>query len=363
MIRQTWQLVVGAWLCAGMASGCALFGFGRRDTPSAVVEHPAPQTTQVTQVGRLTDAPQEENRLLRDGFGPLGSPYHPTDPRFFPALNDRNQRPVLFLQKGVQIPEPVQPGQELQSQPTQPPQPPAPPGQHPGPAVPTADVKPVPVEEPVVLALARLLKEDSEGLKLLDSYDPATREWFQRILPFLAELTRKGVEKLEPKEVALMQDQLQGLLLWLRARAQLGIDKVCYCEPDLQRPGSHKPLNKEYQFRPGEMVLLYTELRNLGSVRQGEFYEARLSSFVTISEEAKPERALFRKKVDDPRRPLRSRTFANDYFNTYSFYVPACIPPGRYVLKLAIQDETTDPPRKVRATLPFVVAAEAPGGE
>jgi hypothetical protein len=184
------------------------------------------------------------------------------------------------------------------------------------------------------------------------------------MLPLVADMAHNGgVEKLGQKKIAQMQDQLQGLLLDLRARAKLGIHKLCYCEADLERPGNYKPLPKEYAFLarcgncPGEMVLLYTELRNLGMVRRGEFYEARLSSYVTIRDDSR--RALFRKKVDDPKRPLRSRTLANDYFNTYSFYVPACIPPGRYKLTVEVHDETTQPPRVSEREIDFVVAAEA----
>src|SRR5262249_12235528 len=104
---------------------------------------------------------------------------------------------------------------------------------------------------------------------------------------------------------------------------------------------------------------------NLACVRCGDFYEARLSSYVTIREDGDGStRPLFRKQVDDPRRPLRCRMLANDYFNTYSFYVPACIPPGRYQLTLEIRDETSQPPRVAFSrSLPFVVAAEAASAE
>ncbi len=354
MTRQSWQFIVGAWLCAGLGSGCALFGFAR-PAPVKPDERRGAGDGQLTQARRATG--DGEVVLLREGFGPLGasSPYHPTDPRLFPYQRDGNVRPVRILEHNPE---------EQESRPAEPTQ------QGP-PVLPpsgTPEVKGRQPEEPLVLALERLLKEDSEALnealKLLDSYDPATRDCFQRLLPMLAGLTRKGVEKLGPKEIAHMQDQLQGLLLDLRARAELRIDKLYYCEPDLEQPGNFKRLPKEYRFlarcgnRIGEMVLLYAELGNLGMVRRDDYFEARLTSEVIISAESDPKRPLFSKRVDDPRRPLRSRTLANDYYNTYSFYVPACIPPGRYTLTLRIRDETTQPPRVKDHTILFVVAAE-----
>jgi hypothetical protein len=361
MTRQTWQLVVGAWLCAGLGSGCALLGFGR-PAPIKPADRTITQDGQVTQARRLTGEGEGEVVLLREGFGPLGSPYHPTDPRIFPALRDRNLRPVaIFPDPSGPNREHSQEGQEPHTGQTQPVTPP----ERFVPPTATQEVNPPQPEEPLVLALARLLKQDSAALKLLDSYDPATREWFQRMLPLIAELTRKGVEKLTPEDIDSMQYQLQELLRRLRERAELRIAKLFYCDPDPEQPGNIKPLPKGYAFLarcgngPGEMVLLYTELGNLGMVHRGDFYEARLTSEVIISAESDPERPLFSKRVDDPRRPLRSRTLANDYFNTYSFYVPACIPPGRYILTLKIRDETTQPPRFKQGTIPFVVAAQA----
>ena len=230
------------------------------------------------------------------------------------------------------------------------------------PANPPPAVTPPP-DEPLVLALARLLKDDPKALELLDRYDPPTRDWFQRILPLLASLNRTSVAKLPPEEVAHMQDQLQALLLALRARAELVIDKIYYSQPNPDPHNRFKPLPENHAFlprsgdRPGECVCVYVELRNLGTVHKRDFYETRITSSLMIREKGDTKYAKVFKD-----RPLRSPDVSGDFFNTYSFYLPAGIPPGHYELVLEVRDETTQPARVAKRALPFVVTADAVAG-
>src|SRR5262249_40322743 len=161
----------------------------------------------------------------------------------------------------------------------------------PRPAPPPQAVKPPPEpQEPPVGALARLLKDEKEAesaLRLLDRYEPATRDWFVRLLPMLASLNKTPIGSLSAEEVAHMQEQLQGLLLALCVRAPLVLENMCYCEPepDPERRGGYRfrRLPQEHPFLPpcgglqSEGVCLYIELRNLGTVPDGSFSATRPS--------------------------------------------------------------------------------------
>jgi hypothetical protein len=367
MTRQTWQIVIGACLCFGLLPGCAhsVFSIFSRNKP---VEPPKDKQVEAGNLGNATGKFPPEGGPLAGSGGP-NSPYNPNNPNpqilRLPQPDGRIVPSVLpFDNPDVRIVEPIAGGDEQQepppfvrqrlkaAQPAPAPQAVAPP------------------PEPLVVALAHLLKNDQEAataLNLLDRYDPATRDWFVRILPMLASLNKTPVANLPPEEVANMQEQLQWLLLALCARAPLVLDKMCYCEPepDPERRGGYRyrRLPNEHAFLarsgalPGEWVCIYVELRNLGTVRNGSFYETRLSSSVEIKENG----VRMHKRQFDAR-PLRSPDLSSDFYNTYSFYMPSGIPPGRYELTLEILDETTQPPRVVRKTLPFVVAAEALAG-
>jgi hypothetical protein len=181
----------------------------------------------------------------------------------------------------------------------------------------------------------------------------------------MARLTRKGVDQLTQEEIALIQDELESLLLTLRGRSTLAITKMDFCA-DIDPDGRHKPLPDSHSFlpacgdRPGEQVLLYVELRNVGSIRKGTCYETRLSGMVKIHPEGADARSApaYSRNLKAQNRPLRTPTLCNDYFHSYCFYLPS-MPAGKYVLTLEVTDETTQPPRKASSTKRFVVAGEA----
>jgi hypothetical protein len=365
MTRQTWQIVIGACLSFGLLPGCAhsVFSIFTRNKPveeskddKIKVNNLVGATGQDPEQGRL-NSPYNQNNLnpqvltIREPGGTIKRLVKPFDYKEVEIRDDgygeEPSEPPPYVRQRLKVPQPA--------------------------PAPQAVAPPPEPQEPLVVALAHLLKNDQEAataLKLLDRYEPATRDWFVRILPMLASLNRTPLANLPPDEVTNMQEQLQWLLLALCARAPLVLDKMCYCEPepDPERRGSYRyrRLHNEHAFLarsgalPGEWVCIYVELRNLGTVRNGSFYETRLSSAVTISEDEDGKIRRDYRKFDA--RPLRSPDLSSDFYNTYSFYMPAGIPPGRYYLTLQVWDETTNPPRHKSSTLPFVVAAEAVAG-
>jgi hypothetical protein len=362
MTRQTWRLIIGACLCFGPLPGCthSVFSLFTRDKavepPKKVkVDNPVGATGQDPRDGRLnSDYNQSNGNPL---VIKMLYPNRTEGVSVLPLPNPEAQIPVYAREGGEES--------ELPPLLRQPPK-----ADQPAPA--QQAVKPEP-QEPLVIALARLLEEDTTALALLDYYEPSTRDWFLGILPLLASLNKTPLSQLSSEEAAGMQDQLQGLLLALRARTDLTLNNMCYLEsePDpVRRSYRIRRLPEEHPFlprsgdRPGERVCVYVELRNLGTVRSpnGQFYETRLSSSVTISEDPDGKVPKYYRKFNAP--PLRSPDLSSDFYNTYSFYMPADIPPGRYYLTLEVWDETTQPARYARSRppLPFVVAAQAVAG-
>ncbi len=212
-----------------------------------------------------------------------------------------------------------------------------------------------------------------EALNLLKRYEPATQDFFLRLLPVLARLAQKSLEKMSPEEVAVMQEQLIGLLDSLQPRAELVINKMCFCK-SIEAFGVYTPLAEGHVFqagsrvsgsltRPGGLVRVYVEFRNISSERRDSFHETLLSSDVEIRDARNQSgEPLWKHRFDDSRQPLRSRARLHDYYNNYSFFIPPILPPGLYILTIQVTDETRpEAPRSARRSLEFRVASTTKG--
>src|SRR5262249_11346815 len=124
----------------------------------------------------------------------------------------------------------------------------------------------------------------------------------------------------------------------LRPRAALTISKARFCKW-IEKYGDYDPLPDDHQFRAGDPVQLYVELRNFTCARQGPVYLTRLASTLAILD-ADGTVAWFQ-DCHDRDRPERSHTPWRDYFRNYSFYVPEKIPPGLYTLRIHVTDVPT----------------------
>jgi hypothetical protein len=221
--------------------------------------------------------------------------------------------------------------------------------------------KPALKPEPLVEALRCVLENrPDEALVHLKGYDPSTQELFIRLLPPMALLSHKTIDKLSPAEIASLHEQLQSLVVALRPRTELTIGKMCFCEW-IKSYGVYKPVADNHVFQaglpgqPGELVQLYVELQNFCSECRPPFHETRFSSYVEITDANG--KWWWRHRFDDRKQPLRSLSELHDFFNNYSFHVPH-IPPGAYTLTIQVADETLPDQRRVtKKSLPMTVRA------
>jgi hypothetical protein len=242
--------------------------------------------------------------------------------------------------------------------------PPAPVANAPPPVQAETTTTPPSRDEPIVLAVRSFLNDKpDEALEYLKHYDASTQEALMCLIATAGRLTKKRLDQLSPAEIVAVDDQLQkGLLSTLRPRAELVIDKACFCE-EIKGYGVYKPLSADYAFkprigdRPGEWVQLYVEFRNLTSERRGDYYETRLHSAMKIYDHQGKE--MITRAFPDNEGAFRTWTPLPNSSKSYSFYVP-CMPPGTYTLAFEVDDVThAATPRVAVKSLEFHVAGPA----
>jgi hypothetical protein len=352
MTRRVWRWILGAVLACSLPA-CTHLGFGRGQGKSAPTDlQVAGKGPERPGDGAEESEPPGESRAASQAGAK--SPYHPLrGPE--PPGPPGHVRKAAFPQ--VEMPEPP---------PQRPPEPPpAVVEVKPPPELPRPPMAPPEPNDPLVSAFDCVLRERGpEAVGHLKRYEPTTQEVFLRAMALLADLNRKGLEKMTPEEVANVQDQLHGLLLTVRARAALAVE-MCLCE-EITGYRAYKPLPAGYQFlpprgnRPGERVFIYAELRNLCSIKTGPHYLTRLSVSAKLTDGTGM--VVWEKNLHDPSRPLLSPAPRTEHVQTYTFCVPPVPRPGKYRLTLNVRDDTCRPPRDAPSQpVDFVVAAD--GGE
>jgi hypothetical protein len=193
-------------------------------------------------------------------------------------------------------------------------------------------------EPPLVTALRCFLeKQPEEALEALSHYDKANQDLLLGLLPLAARLTEKDLVKANAEELAHVVNQLDSLLVPLRARATLTLDKMCFCRR-IEKYGVYDPLPEGHWFHMGEPVQVYVELQNVSSRVEGDTYVSQLASSVEIHDP--DNRIVWHQGFGDRDRRDVSHTLRHDYFNNYRFCVPE-IPPGQYTLWIRVDDVQT----------------------
>jgi hypothetical protein len=216
-----------------------------------------------------------------------------------------------------------------------------------------------PAQPPLVEAL-RLFLDNRPALALepLKAYDQANQELLLLLLPLSARLTEGSVQKANPQEVGYFMEQLDGVVVTLRPRAALVIDKMCFCE-DIKAFGVYEPTADKPTYRPGDWAKVYIEVRNFSSQKREDapgqtIYATALKSSLEILDGRRQK--VFPRGPDGfvlhRVGPDKSRTLRHDYFDTCEFKVPE-LPRGSYTLWLQVEDLATG--RTARRSLDFDV--------
>ncbi len=216
-------------------------------------------------------------------------------------------------------------------------------------------------EEPLLVALRCYLdKHPAEAVEALKGYDKANQEALLLLLPLAARLGEAGLDKIGPQEMATLADQQHALAALLQRRAPMRLDRMCFCRK-IDRFGSYEPLAEGRAVfqagsrnQAGELVQVYAEVSNFTSTVEGQVYVTKLASWAEIIDyNGKKVGYLDFKTGTD-----LSRSPRQDYCISYSFGVPADLPPGHYTLWIYVKDVLAQPSRPpAQRSLDFRVIA------
>ena len=187
-----------------------------------------------------------------------------------------------------------------------------------------------------------------EAVDLLKRLDPANQEVILFLMPLMVRLGEGNLSTMSPDELAMLIERLQTATGMLKSKASLRIDRALFCR-GVRKFADVDPYDPRHEFRPGDMVFLYAELKNFTC----EFVPNKrsLSRFraACLDVRDSPRRSL---ELRDARNGLVWRTdlakndFAQtppqDYYHTYRFCVPDKLPPGTYTLWLTVTDKPTN---------------------
>src|SRR5262249_42641232 len=136
-----------------------------------------------------------------------------------------------------------------------------------------ADPPPKPADGPPLLeALHCLLKKQpEEARRWLERYEPPNRDLLRGLLVLAARLSEEPIARADPQDVAAVLNELEGMQEPLRPRAALALGAMRFCKW-IEKYGDFDPLPDNHQFRAGDLVQVYVELRNFTSARQGGVY-------------------------------------------------------------------------------------------
>jgi len=211
-------------------------------------------------------------------------------------------------------------------------------------------------DPPIVGALRCLLdKRPADAVALLKSYEQPNQDILLSLLPLAARLSEPCNEKhLRRAEATAMADQLEQLRAKVCTQAAFVLDKPCFCK-SIDRFGVYEARPEGNRFMAGCPVHVYVELRNFTSEERDCCFETRLASTIKMLD-ARGQVAN-QWGFNDRNRPECSRSLRHDYFINYSFRLPENVPPGRYELRLLVEDVPTG--RSAEQTLELHVLPRA----
>ncbi|OWK41063.1 hypothetical protein [Fimbriiglobus ruber] len=214
----------------------------------------------------------------------------------------------------------------------------------PPPSAPAA--APAPPDPPLVAAIrAHLDGHPERAVQCLEALDKPNQELMLQVIPALVRMSQIDVARASPHDVGMIVGQLESTASSLAPRAQLYIEKACFCRA-ARNFGRYEPLPDQYTFKPGTLAELYVEVKNVPSEptstpTDGDGYVTTLVCKLRLHDETggvveltdrnrKPVPVLQDTKRDFTRSPIR------DYFLLFRFPVPAA--PGKYSVALEVLD-------------------------
>lgn len=200
-------------------------------------------------------------------------------------------------------------------------------------------------DTPTVQLLRTLLEHlpEDEINEQLKSYDPVTREAVLRLSTRLAQLQESGgIQRMTPRDLADWIESLELLTTSLRGRAQLILERMCFCS-HIHNFGDFAPLPPEHTYQPGEVAHVYVQVRNFSSRRERDRFATVLKGRFEIYDENNREAPPIITWTSPPRQDV-SAAPRQDYYINFRIPIPHCCPSGMYTMRISVEDWTDTPP-------------------
>ncbi len=171
-----------------------------------------------------------------------------------------------------------------------------------------------------------------EALEPIPGVPPAMQDFWSTQL-YAIHLLVDGQQIADRRERAAEAKRLfQEAASKLAVAAPLVVKGLAFAT-EVQSFGCYQGFDK-YEFQPGQELLLYAEVENFQSQPTPKGYHTKLRSrFQILTAEGHP--------VDEQEFPLTEeycRHLRRDFFIAYPVRLPQDLPPGRYSLKLSLED-------------------------
>jgi hypothetical protein len=213
------------------------------------------------------------------------------------------------------------------------------------PSAPSFVVPPSSPDESIVVRAIKAFQANrpQDAAELLKQLDPANQDVLMYLTPLIARLGEGSVNAMPPEELAIQIDRLQNAATMLKAKASLRADHVCFCR-GVRKFADVDPYDAHHEFRPGDMVFLYAELKNftcepvVAQPRQPVQRGFTIRLAATLELRDSQNNLIWR---TDLTKTDFAQTPPQDYYHTYRFCVPERLPSGTYTLWLNVIDKPT----------------------
>ena len=204
----------------------------------------------------------------------------------------------------------------------------------------THEAHSAPSESPL-LAFMRLYldKRPAEAIAQLNAYDKMRQDLLLGLLSLAASVTEGDPSKIEPAQVGVILNQLKGIASPLVPKAPFTLTSACPCVV-VREFGDYDKLPPDYAFQPEGHMEIYVEMQNFSTVRRNGGYEIWLSSQADIYDDANRLVPNSHVAFDRAAEPDKSHTWTplRDAHRRYTLRLPKDLPPGRYTLRLQVED-------------------------
>lgn len=193
------------------------------------------------------------------------------------------------------------------------------------------------VSKQVYLRMLYLMgDQQGRALQAIDKLEPAEQEFWQQTFWAMANyFDTEAIPEASDRATQTI-NQLSTAIQSLQETARLELRNVNFCSK-IDSYGSYDKFDRN-EFKPGQPVLIYGELKNFQSEPSAEgMFKTVVKSTIEIYK-AGPQGGLIASNKFNPTEDL-CRNKRHDYFHSYMINIPERIALGPHVLKLTVEDQ------------------------